>query len=265
MRQVRSASPMPPPDTSILYIAARAPRPGFTKSRLGRTIGDERAAALYAAFVRDLAGRLTAAPFVVGWYVTPDDAWTELAPLLPTTMPSLRLPGPILPQPDGDWTQRQRALFASAATRHEQRIVLIASDSPQLELGVLTEAFARLADDDLVLGPTLDGGYYLIGMRTDGTGRSPRPWDVLAGVQMSTGTVTEEIQRRATQMGLHTSLLPATFDIDEAADLEQLLPLALTRTDLAATRAALLDLDLCAVPIKPASASDLAAFLPGAV
>jgi uncharacterized protein len=51
----------------VLYVAARAPRPGFTKSRLGRAIGHERIATLYGTFVQDLAERLEAAPFAVGW------------------------------------------------------------------------------------------------------------------------------------------------------------------------------------------------------
>src|SRR5215218_3241526 len=66
----------------ILYIAARAPRPGFAKSRLGRAIGQRQAVHLYAAFLRDLAARFARAPFTVGWYVTPADAWAELRPLI---------------------------------------------------------------------------------------------------------------------------------------------------------------------------------------
>src|SRR5688572_26357191 len=106
-----------------LYIAARAPRPGFTKSRLGRAIGQLQAATLYAAFLRDLATRFAHAPIPVGWYVTPGDAWPELAPLVEHTGMS----GPVIPQGAGDWTERQAALFAGAAARGEARTVLIAS------------------------------------------------------------------------------------------------------------------------------------------
>jgi rSAM/selenodomain-associated transferase 1 len=223
-----------------LYIAARAPRPGFTKSRLGRIIGQVQAATLYAAFLRDLATRFAHAPFAVGWYVTPEDAWPELAPLVEQTDRR----GAVIPQGPGDWTERQRALFAAAGSRGEARTVLIASDSPQLEVAVIIRAFEQLADHDLVFGPTIDGGYYLIGMRTGAQGAARRPWEVLSGVRMSTGTVLDELCTRADALGLSASLLPVTFDIDEVDDLDLLTPLALLRPDLSSTRSALLGLGL---------------------
>ena len=236
-----------------LYIAARAPRPGFTKSRLGRAIGHRQATTLYAAFLRDLATRFTQVPFSVGWYVTPEDAWPELAPLVEQAGRR----GAVIPQGPGDWTSRQRALFAGASQRGEQRTVLIASDSPHLEVDIVAEAFARLADHDLVLGPTTDGGYYLIGMQTGRTGAARQPWDVLDGVQMSTGTVLDDLRARAEGLGLEVGLLPETFDIDEVQDLDQLTPLALRRPDLSSTRSALLGLGL--VASHEATAARLAA------
>lgn len=248
----------------VLYIAARAPRPGFAKSRLGRVIGHEQAVMLYAAFLEDLARRFADAPFTVGWYITPVDAWPELASLVTVRGQH----GPVITQPDGDWTERQRALFAGAAARGEQRTVLIASDSPHLGVDAVTAAFARLgqdgavsrdslpAGDDLVLGPTDDGGYYLIGMQTAGSPKTRaqapgtpaaeacRPWDVLSGVRMSTGTVLDELRVRANTLGLRTGLLPSTFDVDEYTDLDRLIPLALHQIDLLATRVALARLGL---------------------
>jgi uncharacterized protein len=64
-----------------LYIAAKAPRAELTKTRLGRAIGHEKAVALYKAFLSDLAARFADAPFALGWYVTPPEAWEEIAPL----------------------------------------------------------------------------------------------------------------------------------------------------------------------------------------
>jgi uncharacterized protein len=192
----------------VLYVAARAPRPGFTKSRLGRAIGHERAATLYGTFVQDLAERLEAAPFAVGWYVTPDDAWIDLAPLMPITRESRGNRRLILIQPPGDWTERQRALFTNARGRNERRTVLIASDSPQLDVDLIGEAFDRLRRDDIVLGPTVDGGYYLIGVRSTLHQTAACPWDVLSDVRMSTGTELYEILTRATRLGLRSSLLP---------------------------------------------------------
>ncbi len=215
--------------SDALYVIARAPRAGFAKTRLGRTIGHGRAITLYRAFLQDLAARFSGSPFPPGWYVTPPDAWPEIAALTGET-------GPVLFQGDGDLTERQKELFLGAVGRGEDRTVLIASDSPHLEVGVVREAFRRLDSDDLVFGPTFDGGYYLIGMRGY--------HDVLAGAAMSVGTELDGILARARCLGLSVGLLEPTFDVDVVEDLRQLRPLALERADLAATRDALESLGL---------------------
>jgi rSAM/selenodomain-associated transferase 1 len=217
--------------TAVLYVAARAPRPGFAKTRLGQTIGHEQANALYAAFVQDLAARLAVLPFPVGWYVTPEDAWEALAGLVYPSGERGPRPGPVLVQGPGDWAARQQALFAGAAARGERRTILIASDSPQVALAPIAEAFALLERHDLVLGPVDDGGYYLVGMR----GSHP----VLGGVPMSTGTVLDEIVAKAEALGLSVALVAPTFDVDESDDLARLAALIADRDDLPATRAAL--------------------------
>jgi hypothetical protein len=232
--------------TAVLYVAARAPRPGFAKTRLGQGIGHDQANALYAAFVQDLAARLAGAPFPVGWYVTPADAWDDLAPL--AYRPGRLGPpaGPVLVQGPGDWAARQQALFAGAPGRGEQRTILIASDSPQLTLAPILEAFALLERHDLVLGPVDDGGYYLVGMRG--------PYPVLGGVRMSTGTVLDEIVARAERLGLSVELVAPTFDVDEAGDLARLAALVARRDDLPATRAALVRLGMLAPSVNDAPA-----------
>ncbi|MBA2713258.1 MAG: glycosyltransferase [Rubrobacteraceae bacterium] len=230
--------------SDALYVIARAPRVGFAKTRLGRTIGHERAIVLYRAFLRDLAARFAGSPFTPGWYVTPPDAWPEISPLTGET-------GRVLFQGDGDLTERQRELFLGSASRGEERTVLIASDSPHLTVEVVEEAFRRLDRQDLVFGPTYDGGYYLIGMRGY--------HDVLQGLPMSVGTELDGIIARARFLGLSVGLLEATFDVDVAEDLQRLQPLALERPDLPATRDALAALGLLEQGLRPADEDDLLA------
>ena len=218
-----------------LYIAAKAPRAGEVKTRLGRAIGDEAAVALYRSFLRDLSARFEGSPFEPGWYVTPSDAWPEIAPLV---VRNGRRPR-VLSQGDGDWGERQRRLFTGAQERGEERVVLVASDSPQLEAGTVGEAFRELENHDLVLGPVHDGGYYLIGQRT-----SPTNHDVLGGVTMSTGKVLDEIVAKAARTGLSVGWTAATFDIDEKEDLDHLRRAVRARRDLPATRAVLQELGL---------------------
>lgn len=210
----------------ILYVAAKAPREGVAKTRLGTRVGHEAAVGLYRGFLRDLAARFSGAPFPVGWYVTPPDAWSDLAPLVDGHGEPR-----VLFQGDGDWTERQRDLFRGAEGRGEERTVLIASDSPQLGVRVVQEAFRELERHELVFGPTHDGGYYLIGMRG---------WhDVLHDIPMSTNTVLDDIATRAKTSGLSVGWVETTFDVDEVEDLDRLRGLVARRADLAATRAAL--------------------------
>ncbi|MGH7919592.1 MAG: TIGR04282 family arsenosugar biosynthesis glycosyltransferase [Candidatus Dormibacteraceae bacterium] len=211
-----------PAPTSRLFIAAKAPRPGLAKTRLGDGIGHRRATALYAAFLTDLGARFDR----VSWYVTPAGAWREIAPLVrPSRGTTVHL------QPEGDWNERQRHLLRAATGKGDQRVVLLASDSPHLTRDYVEDAFAALTEHDLVLGPTRDGGYALIGLRH---------WhDVLSGVTMSGGDVLEGILARAGALDLRVFLLPTSFDVDEAGDLEQLRREVRGRRDLPATAAAL--------------------------
>lgn len=220
--------------TERLYIAAKAPRPGVAKTRLGRDIGDEGAVALYKAFLSDLAARFARTPFTPVWYVTPPDAWPDIAPLVGEGSEDR-----VAIQAGDDWTERQRRLFLEAAARGEERILLLASDSPQLTVEVVEKAFRELDRHDLVFGPTHDGGYYLIGMRA-----TTVPHDVLGGIPMSTDTVLASLVGRAVRVGLSVGWTETTFDIDRAEDLAHLRRLTSTRPDLAATHAVLEELGL---------------------
>ncbi len=224
------------PIRNALYIIAKAPRPGFAKTRLARGIGESAAIALYRAFLRDLGTRFATpaarAAFTLGWYLTPPDAWDDLSSLLGSQDGDDKQPR-ILAQGSGDLTARQDAFFAGMRERGEERAILLAADSPHLAMAVIEDAFRQLDRHDLVFGPVLDGGYYLIGMR--------RWCDVLQGIPMSTGSVLQDIVARAEAQGYSVGYVAPTFDVDEANDLPQLVRVAADplRGDLAATRAAL--------------------------
>lgn len=213
----------------VLYVIAKAPRPGFAKTRLGRAIGHERAIALYKAFLEDLAARFACESFGFGWYVTPPGSWPEISEV---TGDAER----VVYQGEGDLADRQREFFRETAKRGE-RAVLIGADAPHLSIESIEEAFRALDDHDLVFLPTHDGGYCLIGM-------SGPHENVLEGVKMSTGTELDGIMSRARISGLSTEFLEPTFDVDEVEDLVHLRREALERVDLAATRQALESLGL---------------------
>ncbi|HZY65687.1 MAG TPA: TIGR04282 family arsenosugar biosynthesis glycosyltransferase [Rubrobacteraceae bacterium] len=210
--------------TDVLYVIAKAPRVGFAKTRLGKSIGHGEAIELYKAFLKDLATRFADVPFGFGWYITPPDAWPEISAL---TGEAERL----IYQGEGDLTDRQRQLFCEARRRGE-RAVLIGSDTPHLDVEMVEEAFRSLDTHDLVFVPTYDGGYSLIGM-------SGPHYEVLKEVKMSTGSELDGIINRAKLSSLSVKLLETTFDVDEEEDLHPLRELALEREDLIATREAL--------------------------
>ena len=205
-------------ERGLLLIAAREPAPGMAKTRLGASIGMARAAALYAAFLVDLAARFTPCQdedwgFDVGWAFTPADI--DFASVLQRIgcdppSPEVRF---VAQRGDG-WDVRQTHILAWGHEQGYGRTVLIGSDSPQLAFTVISDAFVALVEHDVTLGRTLDGGYYLIGMRGF--------HDVLSGVPMSTVSAADALAARTSDLGLRLAELPVTFDIDEEHDLEHL-------------------------------------------
>ena len=202
----------------LLLIAAKEPAPGMAKTRLGATIGMARAAELYAAFLVDLAARFTPCvdgdwDFDVGWAFTP--AEVNFASVLQRIGCAPPPPAVRFVAQHGDgWDVRQANILAWGHEQGYKRIVLIGSDSPQLPFAVVCDAFAALVDHDVAMGRTLDGGYYLIGMRGF--------YDVLSGVPMSTVSAADALAGRTRDLGLRLAELPVTFDIDEEHDLEHL-------------------------------------------
>ena len=107
-----------------------------------------------------------------------------------------------------------------ALTHHldqgNEQVVLLDGDSPTLPAHYVRSAFDQLTGDAVVLGPTLDGGYYLIG------GCGPRPalfdWKQLDGA-----TICQQTRARAEALGARVALLPPWYDVDTAEDLERLI------------------------------------------
>lgn len=190
-----------------LVIGAKEPVPGAVKTRLGRAIGDARAAALYRAFLADLAARFRRADraYDLFWAVTPAGAdWFAL----------VGAADGYFAQRGADWTERQRHIFRWTAARGYARTVLIASDSPQVTARTVATAFDALNAHAATLAPTPDGGYSLIGQRAG--------VDILGDVPMSTATVSNDLRTNARARGLPLRALPQTWDVDEAVDLHRL-------------------------------------------
>ena len=210
-------------------VFARIPLPGAVKTRLTPALPAPLACALYVAMLRDTLRAARAVPASrhrVMWA-------TEGTP-------------PALPEL-GDWVQgAQRAgdlgerLMNALADENDARVV-VGSDCPELDAPILQRAQEALRVHDMVLGPAIDGGYYLVGLAQG----VPADGALFAGVPWGTGGVREATLARAAALGLDVEALAWREDVDTPADLIRLLArLALAPHAAPLTRAALEEMKL---------------------
>jgi rSAM/selenodomain-associated transferase 1 len=189
---------------------ARYPEPGRVKTRMACGLGAVRAAELYRAFLLDIEHRFAAGPRPLVWMYEPPDS----------PFASLLTPGSCcLAQSGESLGQRMRHCFETLMGTGEDevgfdRVIMIGSDVPHVRDACIEEADARLSEYDVALGPSDDGGYYLIALR--------RPVDLFSMIEMGTAHVLEQTLDLARHTGLRVHLLPADFDVDHEADLERL-------------------------------------------
>jgi uncharacterized protein len=197
-----------PPAVAVM---AKVPGAAPVKSRLHGALTPERATELYRCFLLDRLDALATVgdiAHVVAF--TPPEAAGIMAALAP---PGFRL----LPQEGDTLDARLSRLFARLLAEGHAGAIAIDSDSPTLPMAYVAEAARVLADcrADVVLGPSDDGGYYLIGVR------APQP-ALFDGVPWSSPDTRRATLDRARALGLSVSLLPLWFDVDTAADLARL-------------------------------------------
>lgn len=209
-------------DTTLVIIA-RYPEPGKTKTRLARSIGDEATVHLYAAFLTDLAQRFADQEYDLYWTYTPAevDYATFLAKLVPEFASSMTC----FPQQGDDLGERLLHAFQWTYAQGYQNTILIGSDSPHISRNVIAHARDALHHADVVLGPSDDGGYYLIAMH--------EPHDVFSTIPMSTSVVKQRTIEEAERQRLTVQCIDPLFDIDELPDLLRLAQLLETDKQLA--------------------------------
>ena len=196
---------------AILLVFAKAPRPGEVKTRLARSLGGggspnhEAAAALYRQMGRLVVDNVAEAPATVTVCYDPPGAEAEIRDWLGPA------PQRYWQQGEGDLGDRMSRMF-DRAFEAAGRVVVIGTDTPAVDAGTVVRALAALDTADVVLGPSRDGGYYLMALR------EPRP-GLFAAVSWSTGSVLAETVGRAGRLGLGVTFLEVESDVDTAADL----------------------------------------------
>ena len=198
------------PSKVAVAIMAKAPRPGTVKTRLCPPLLAKEAAALYQCFLLDkiaAVGALADAQPVIAY--TPDDARPEFDVLAPGFA--------FVAQDGPDLGARLHATLAGLLAAGHAGAIAVDSDTPTLPREFLQQAIDCLTrpGPDVVLGPTEDGGYYLIGVRAaHRTLFDSVPW--------STSDVLAVTLRRAAAAGLRAVCMPAWFDVDTPDDLRRL-------------------------------------------
>lgn len=174
---------------------------GRVKTRLAKGIGVVAATRYYRASVAALLARVTRpGAWTTVLAVTPDPQ--QSTPTLPGHLPRRR-------QGRGDLGTRLQRIMDELPPGP---VVVIGSDVPQIEARHVAEAFRRLAGCDAVIGPSPDGGYWLIGLR-----RRPRRRRIFGGVRWSSAHARADTMSNLE--GAAVRLLPVLGDVDEAADL----------------------------------------------
>ncbi len=194
--------------TTLLIIFAKEPRPGQVKTRLSPRLSPEDAAQLYHNFLLDILEEMARVPEVrLAVAFSPPEARGFFRGLAP--------PGAnLFPQAGADLGECMARALARSFAGGCGPVMLRGSDVPDLPAAVVSEAREVLTAGraQVVLGPSPDGGYYLVGLS------APQP-ALFQGPVWSSSTVLRDTLRLARQLGLQVHLLPAWPDIDTYDDL----------------------------------------------
>ncbi len=187
---------------------AKAPRPGMVKTRLAQSLPVEAVTDLYRCLLADTMALASSLDTVEVAVMCPAADVAELQLFA-------RSVAGVVPQTGEGLAAGLTSVFARFTALGRQRVVAFNSDSPHLPASVLGNAFEALIQHDVVVGPTHDGGYYLVGAK--------EPHSALfAGDGMGTQSALDRLLARARTMRLSVGFTDLFYDIDVGADLRRL-------------------------------------------
>jgi rSAM/selenodomain-associated transferase 1 len=192
----------------VLVIMAKAPRPGGVKTRLAPGLSLNAVTALYCCLLDDTLALARSLGDVEVAIMCPDSDVNELAQLAGNE-------ASVVAQEGEGLAAGLTSVFAHFANDHQRRIMAFNSDSPHLPRSFLEDAFEMLAAHDVVVGPTHDGGYYLVGAKTSHPALFERHG-------MGTSSALETLLSRARALELSVGFVDVFYDIDVADDLIRL-------------------------------------------
>ncbi|MDA0746937.1 MAG: TIGR04282 family arsenosugar biosynthesis glycosyltransferase [bacterium] len=193
-----------------LVIVAKNPIPGTVKTRLQSRYSPEQAAQIYHAFIQDTLHTAIRVPVHNRFLAcSPPDAVAALSAIA----------GPrfqVFPQIEADLGTRMHAALTHCFEQGAHQAILLGTDIPSLPANHLHQAFTLLSQKDTVLGPSTDGGYYLIGLTAPCL-------HIFQNIEWSTPAVLSQTVERIQAAGLSLGLLPPWYDVDTPEELDILL------------------------------------------
>lgn len=196
-------------EKNALIIFVKAPRLGEVKTRLQPDLTAEESLIFYRAMAEDLINELSKTDFCdVKIFFTPSDAETEMKMWLGSNYE-------FYSQKGNDIGERMNQAMAEIFKQGYKKVVLVGSDIPTLDTTTIVRAFFKLDDYDVVLGPSVDGGYYLVGSKKS------RP-ALFQDMLWSTSFVLDETIEKARKLKLDVVQLEIKSDIDTYDDVFKL-------------------------------------------
>jgi uncharacterized protein len=192
----------------VLVIMAKAPRPGTVKTRLAPSLSLDDVTAFYCCLLDDTLALARSLGDVEVAIMCPESDVNELVQLAGNE-------AHVVAQKGEGLAAGLTSVFAHFAEDLQQRTIAFNSDSPHLPRRVLEKAFETLAAHDVVVGPTHDGGYYLVGAKAS------HP-TLFAHDGMGTSSALERLLSSAQFLGLSVGFADPFYDIDVPEDLSRL-------------------------------------------
>ena len=192
----------------VLVVMAKAPRLGAVKTRLVPSLSSEAVTDFYCCLLEDTLSLAQSLSGVEVAIMCPDSDVNELTPLAGREVS-------VVAQKGEGLAAGLTSVFAHFAEAHQRRTIAFNSDSPHLPPSVLEDAFETLAAHDVVVGPTHDGGYYLVGAKAS------HP-TLFANDGMGTHSAMERLLARTRDLSLSVGFAESFYDIDVVDDLSRL-------------------------------------------
>lgn len=191
----------------VLVIMAKAPRPGSVKTRLASTISSDDVTGFYRCLLEDTLAMARSLTDVETAIMCPESDVNDLARLVGREVS-------VVAQCGEGLAAGLTSVFAHFA-KNNRCAIAFNSDSPHLPPAVLQSAFSILDSRDVVIGPTHDGGYYLVGAKAS------HP-TLFANDGMGTSTALERLASRARDLQLSVAFAEPFYDVDVPDDLKRL-------------------------------------------